>query len=87
MSTNKTKSLLKDCQGVNGMASPKQPQLVTTLKKAETKVNKVKKMINNNNPHETFLPQKPNKSIAPKTISSVQSKIAIPVEKGPKKSI
>ena len=39
---NKIKSLPKDCQGVRGIASPKQPQEVTTLKTAETNVSKVK---------------------------------------------
>ena len=35
INTNKTKSLIKDCHGVKGMASPKQPHDVTTLKNAE----------------------------------------------------
>ncbi len=35
ISNNRIRSLKKDCHGVNGMASPKQPQDLTTSKNAE----------------------------------------------------
>ena len=37
MSTSKTTSLEKDCQGVSGIASPKHPQSVTLLKVSRIK--------------------------------------------------
>ncbi|MCY1535106.1 hypothetical protein D9M68_704970 [compost metagenome] len=79
INTNRIKSLLKDCQGVSGIASPKQPQEVTTLKAADTKVNSVKKTIKAKSPLVTQLRQKPNNNKAPSTISKTQSKTAIPV--------
>ena len=62
------------------MASPKQPQEVTTLNAAETKVSSVKNKIKANKALTTQFRQKPNNSNAPNTISKAHKKMAIPVD-------
>src|SRR5690606_28883258 len=74
---NRTRSLIKDCQGVNGMASPKQPQEVTTSKNAEEKVKNVKNSTSSNKPQATCLPAIPHSSSAPSMISNAHTTIAI----------
>src|SRR5690606_23306248 len=76
---NRTRALIKDCEGGDGMASPKQPQEVTTSKNAEKKVKNVKNSISSNKPQATCLPAIPNRSRAPRMISKAQTTIAIHV--------